>query len=232
MAKVRLDFVPPTEPDIAKLHILEAVAPEGPFNQIEVVTSVGVYPDYISYYTTDDAASATNWFSIFWETAEGVAGDASAPIQGNTQLLIHDVISRVMLRDPSLSEAIVAQSAEYVISDYLNLPDPYAALSGSVSYRILEGLTLMTLARSTLQSVIISSSSSDDYTAGLISQKASSSSSSKQNIDDLISYLIKEANRLLGISYSMKLLLEEISVGGGYKQLAGMDMTRLLIEVE
>ena len=49
---VRLDFTPPSQPNMATLFVEEAPAKEGPFAAIDQTTAVGTYPNYISSYTT------------------------------------------------------------------------------------------------------------------------------------------------------------------------------------
>lgn len=208
--KVRLDFVPPSDPDIAKLHIYESVAEEGPYNEIEVVTAIGTYPNYITRYTTDQATAVDRWFAIAWETTAGIVGDQSAGLQGGTRTLVHEVFSRVLQRDATQSEAIVVQSAEYVIAEFMGVADPYDLAREDVTYRQLEGLTLMTLARSYIQT-FLAGSSSDSYTAGLVSQRSESGS----GLDEKkLKWLTDEANKLLGISNSLVMVLEDIDPTG------------------
>lgn len=212
MAKVRLDFVPPGDPDIAKLHIYESVAEVGPYNEIEVVTAVGTFPSYITRYTTELATAVDRWFSIAWETTAGVIGEPSAGLQGGTRTLVHEIMTRVLQRDATLNEAIVVQETEFLVATLLGLDDPYDALSGSVSFRQMEGLTLMALARTSIQTFLTNASAGESYTAGLVSQK--SDSSIKKSLDDLIDYLTKEANRLLGITNSYIFVLPDIDPSG------------------
>src|SRR5262245_28257796 len=103
MATVRLDFTPPGIPDVTKLHIEEAPASGGPFVEIEQVAS-GTYPNYISYYVTQNASSATYWFRIRWETSQGAFTPYSGALQGGTKTLVQEIVDRVMLRNPSLNE--------------------------------------------------------------------------------------------------------------------------------
>lgn len=227
MAKVRLDFTPPSDPDIAKLHIFESTLETGPYAEIEVVTLIGAYPNYITRYTTSNAVSATHWFSIAWETAAGIIGDQSAGLQGGTRTLVHEIMTRVLQRDASLNEAIVVQSAEFVIATFMHVADPYDLMAGSASYKKLEGLTLLTLARSMIQTVA-SGGSSDSYTAGLVSQKASTTIAGI----DLIEWLTKEANKLLGISNSLVMLLEDIDpIGIGTISSINLDESRLAVTI-
>lgn len=227
MAKVRLDFQPPSQPDLAKLHIYEGVTEDGPFNEIDLVAAIGAYPNYISYYTTNNAVLTTHWFAIAWETAEGIVGEMSASIQGGTGTLVNDVLNRVLLRDPSLNEAIVTQSAEYVISMAMNTVNPYDP-DLTATYRQLEGLTLLTLARASIQTMI-AGGNSESYTAGLVSQKSASGSTANEK---QIEWLTKEANRLLGINFTVVMLMEEIDVTGLNTQTSiSFDQSRLALTV-
>lgn len=207
-AKVRLDFVPPNEPDIAKLHIFESVLKTGPYSDIEVVTAIGAYPDYITYYMTSLAAASDHWFSIAWETTGGIVGDQSAPIKGGTTTLVHQVVTRVLERDSSLDEAVVTQEAEgaiqYVLGDDV---DPYDA-AVSVSYRKLNGLVYLVLARAlTVRAISTSSGNIDSATMGLVSFKTVSGA--KQTVD--VQSLIDIANKELGIGTSFVLQLADIA---------------------
>lgn len=230
MAKVKLDFVPPIADDITTLHIYESVLQDGPFNEIEVVTPVGTYPDYITDYTTSNALSITDWFSIAWENVDGILGPRAAPIKGGTRTPVQEILDRVLQRDPSLSEAIVVQSAEFVISYVMNVLDPYDPTI-TMTPNQLEGITLMTMARASIQRFLVSASSSSSYTAGLVSQKADSSSST-QSLDRLIEWLTAEANRLLGISNSLVMVLEDIDpTGMGGVSSIQWDHSRLALTV-
>lgn len=227
MAKVTLDFVPPEEPDILALHIYESALPDAGFVEIERVTNIGASPNYITRYTTSVAASITDWFAIAWENAAGDTGIMSQSIQGGTTTVVSEVLNRVLLRDPTLDERIVVESAEYVISTALNVPDPYDP-NLTVNYRQLEGLTLLTLARSTIQT-IMTSSSSESYTAGLVSEKSATGTGSNEK---MIEWLIKEANKILGINYTLVMLLEDIDVTGLNTQTSiSYDQSRQAITV-
>lgn len=208
MAKVRLDFTPPGEPDIAKLHIYESPAKDGPYSPVETVTNIGTFPDYISYYSTDLAASATNWFSISWETVAGIEGPQSAPIQGGSTTLVNQIIIRVRERDASLDERVVTQEAEGAIQlAFGNDVDPYDPTL-VVSYRQLNGLTYLVMARAyTVQAVTTAGGAIDSATMGLVSFK--NTSGAKSTID--VGALIDMANRELGIGTSFVLQLEDIA---------------------
>jgi hypothetical protein len=225
MASARLDFVPPPEPDIVALRIYEAATQDGVYAQIERTTAVGTAPDWISYYTTDDAASATGWFRIAWETTGGVVGPFSPPVQGGTSSLISKVVARVMQRNVNLDEALVYQSAQYVIATFLNTENPDdPALT--VTIKELEGLTLLTLARASMQTVM-QGGQSESFTAGLVSMK---SETKVGDLRDLIKYLTDEAALLLGITNVYIMLLEDIDPTGiGSISAIDYDQSRLLM---
>lgn len=231
MAIVRLDFVPPSDPDIASLHIYESTTPEGGFSEIEEVTAIGTYPSYISYYTTDNASSVSNWFSIAWENTGGAMGELSQPIQGNATTLVQKVATRVLQRAPSLSEAVVVQASEYAVSVGLRVDNPYdPALVDSISYRKLEGLTLLALARSLMVLVVTTTSSSvQEFTAGLISVKTGGETGTKTAIDN-IQALLDQAAVDLGMtrSWVAQMMLPEIAQG---QVVLSADLSRTIIDV-
>jgi hypothetical protein len=231
MASVPLDFLPPTASDIVALLIYEGPAVEGPFQQIERVTAVGTYPNYITRYTTDAAANASNWFAIAWENADGLITPLSASLQGGSTTLVQTLIDRVLLRDPSLNEVIVAQEAEAAISEFFMVDDPYT-VDPKVAPRILSGLTYFTMARAYVaKASTTAATAGGKWVAGLVSLDTSSSSKTT-NVWDNIEALLRIANRELGRSYSVILLLEEIEVAGRYKQLVAADLSRNIIEVQ
>lgn len=191
MAAVAFKFFPPDQEDLVKLHILEAPASLGPFNEIEVVTEIGAYPGYIDHYTTNLAVSSTDWFALQWEDAKGALSDISSPIRGDTETLISKVVSRVMQRDLSLDEEIVRQEAEAVIEEYVG--DPYTTDASAVSYRTLLGLVYLTMANCYVLGGFNDESS---IQIGLLRMQQGTSASS--DVDALINL----ANSYLGISTS------------------------------
>ena len=234
MASVALNFRPPMEPGIDKLHIFEAPAAGGPWTLIETVTlSVNYpYPDYLTRYTTNLATSINSWFAIEWEDTKGALSGMSAPIQGGTENLVSVLVERAMLRDPTIDENIAAQEAEAVVEQFFPGRVVREVQPSEATFNQLSGLTLMVMARVyTMGLLSVSSSSTEDFTAGLVSMKSGSATAVKKDLN-AIRDLLSAANVILGLSYSVKLLMEEISVGGGYKQLQGVDMTRLLLEVQ
>ena len=131
MASVFLNFTPPDREDLTKLRIFEATDAAGPWNEIEVVTAIGEYPNYISSYTTNLATSNTNWFSIQWEDAKGAQTDQSNAIQGGTETLVGEIVDRVLVRDNTLDEQVVLAETEALIERYFGC-DPYTVDPASV----------------------------------------------------------------------------------------------------
>jgi hypothetical protein len=231
MASVALDFRPPQETNIVALLIEEAPDSSGPWDQIERVTPVGTYPDYISNYTTSAASSDTDWFRIRWEDDKGAMSPFSSAWKAGTTTVVGELVSRALLRDPQLNENVVAQEAEAVLEAGYRV-DPYTLQLSNFSYRELSGLTLLVMAYTYVSTFIQEArSSTDDYVAGLISQK----SGSKAGLDmKLIDQLIAQANKALGLNFSTVLLMKEIEVAGldnGIGRIS-VDQSRLVYEIE
>lgn len=229
MASVRIDFIRPSDPGLVKLHIYEAATKDGPFAEIETVTAIGTYPDYISYYTTTMATAIDYWFEIEWEDASGARTPRSIPVQGGTSSLVAQIVNRMLLRDPVLDETVAAQEAEAAISTYYNTLDPYSIDPTNVSPKILSGLTNLALVRSYMTVVITSTGSASKWTAGLVAMDTSSMN--KTLTPDGIKGLLALANVDLGLSFSFIALIDEIEVAGGFKQLVSADLSRGIIEI-
>jgi hypothetical protein len=225
MASVPLRFVPPYQEELVALHILESPAQDGPYAEIEVVTDIGSFPEYIDNYTTNLAGAVDHWFAIQWEDAKGALTEISQPIQGGTTTYLARLVDRVMLRNPNASEAVVIQEAEVVIEEILHV-DPYAPV-GTVSYRTWSGMTFLVLARVGV-SELISGGQTESFTAGLVSMKSATTGSTSEAVIDRY---LKEANRLLGISQSRIALMEELVVAGGYRRIVARDISRSIIEI-
>lgn len=226
MASVILDFVPPLSPGVTKLHIYEAPTQGGVFSPIETVEDVGTYPTYISQYSTDQATSTDNWFAIQWEDDKGVRGDLSAPIQGNTTTLIGRIVSRVLLRDPTIDENVAVQEAEAAVAAYYGVDDPYTITT--FTYPEISGLTWLTMARAYIGSLVVSGSAGDSYTAGLVSQKSSSGSTADKS--KMVEEFINLANSALGLNLTYVALLQDIDpLGIGTVSAIEYDQSRLTI---
>lgn len=81
MATVALYFQPFVGDDAISLRIEESVD-QSVWTEIEVVTEVGTYPDWISSAVTDAASSIERWFRIRWEMDTGQFTAYSPPIWG------------------------------------------------------------------------------------------------------------------------------------------------------
>ena len=228
MASVPLRFTPPEIEDVVELKIWESPTQGGTYTEIDSVTPVGSYPDYISHYTTQNATSKFYWFAISWVDSKGAETDLSQPMQGGEETLVGKIVTRVMQRDPTVSVNIATQEAEAAISKYFNVVDPFSIDPATVSPSILSGLTNLTLVRSYLTRIITSSGSSSKWTAGIVSMD--DSSQTKGQVAN-IEALMKLANADLGLQYSVVLLMEEITVAGHYKRLVGADLSRTIIEL-
>jgi hypothetical protein len=227
MPKVRLDFAPPDNPDVTKLHVEEAPAAVGPWTEVSGSPITVSAPDFLSYVTIT-ATSLSDWFRIYWENAGGATSNPSNPIQGGSTTMVQKVVTRVLNRNPTADERVVTDVAEWVVSKVLKTADPYDA-SLTATYNQLEGMTLLALAR-TMIHTLVSNSQSDSYTAGLVSQKSSSGSTADT---DMIAYLLAEANKILGVSFSVVMLLEDIDPTGlGNVSVLGIDQSRLLLSIE
>ena len=218
MAAVELDFLPPTDPDIVKLHIYAAADENDIFNIIETVDEVGEYPTYITRYTTTLAPSPDWWFQIEWENSKGALSARSNPIQGGSTTAVNEIVERVLQRDPTLNENVVANVVEANLEGYFKA-DPYTVDYSTLSYRQREGLTILSLAFSL--EVSTAGGETSRYTAGLVSEET------KQDSKDM-KELIKLANKWLGLPTSRIAQMEEIAIGVGLTKKE-KDQSRLLI---
>jgi len=225
MASVHLNWVQPQLPDLVKLHIYESSTKDGIYTPFEEVTAIGTYPDYISEYTTDDAASVTGWFAIQWEDSKGAKTDISAPRQGGADMLPAVILSRVLLRDSAIKEGVALQEAEAIIQWYFQGVDPYSIIPSTVSYTKLSGLTLLTMARSYLAQSL-AQSDTESFTAGLVSMKSGTQRDLKNLVD-----LIGQANIMLGLNIGVVAQMEAIEIAGG-ASLVAADLSRLILEIE
>src|SRR5215467_3249709 len=208
---VRLDFTPSTLPDVASLHIEEAPDQAGSFSEIEIVTAVGTYPNYISYYTTENATDLSYWFRIRWETGNGVFTPYSGALQGGTMTVVQEIVNRTLLRNPSLNEIIVTQEAQAVVSEQFPGEDPNMVPVQDATYVQLRGMTNMTLARSLIATSLASGGSVSKFTAGLVSLQAGTTSADPTKA---IEALIKAANDDLGTGASYVLLMATVDPNG------------------
>jgi hypothetical protein len=225
---VRLDFIPPSLEGVTKLHIEEAPAQDGPFAEIELVTAVGTYPNYISYYTTQLATDVNYWFRIAWETADGVWTPYSQSLQGGTRTLVQEIVDRTILRNPSLNEIIVTQESQAVIADYYHTSDPNSIQVEQSTPVEIRGLTNMTLARSLVSTYLASGGTVSKFTAGLVSLQAGATTADPTKA---IEALIAAANEDLNLRYSVILLIADVSENCRSTRTA-VDLTRTTIDYE
>jgi len=204
VAAVRLEFTPPIEENISALVIAEAASPDGPFNTIDRTTDIGIYPDYISLFTTQNAASITDWFAIAWEDSGGALGELSAPIMGGTDTLVNEIVNRVLIRDQTLNPSVVAEESETVISIVFHTSDPYdLALVDQATYAQKSGIVLLVLSQAYLSDLLVQNRTTSGYTAGMVSEQATSFSSSSSPSLGLIEAMEKRGLKLLGSGTSL-----------------------------
>jgi hypothetical protein len=222
---VRLDFIPPPNADLVELRIYESPVQEGPFTLIETVTVIGDYPDFISTYTTAYATSSDYWFAIDWYDDKGGNLGISDSIQGNMQLLLGEIVARVMMRDSTINENIIYDEALAVLERFFPAGTDLRAIPiQDASEQEKSGLALLTQARCYIFDV---SEGEEEYTVGLVSQKKRNSRSF-----DLIKMLLSRAESDLGLSFSAILQMAEVEVAGGVLTDATVDRSRLLIELQ
>lgn len=223
---VELQFLPPETEDIVTLHVEESSSQTGPFSEVQTFPA-GPYPNYIHEAVVTNAANPTDWFRIRWEDGTGNFTPYSAPIQGGTTTIVAQVMDRVILRDPGVDALIAGQESEASVCWFYGADNPYDVDPTKANPRTLSGLTILTLARVYI-SRLITQSVSGKWQAGLVSMDSSASNNNAwKNIQNMIDL----ANRELGMNVSAVLLLNEITVGGGYKQLKSFDVSRALIEL-
>lgn len=231
MATVILDFVPPEHEGYTTLQVWESATEQtapGALAQSFAVDPV----NYPTRMTVTNAASATNWFSIRWLDAAGGATPYSDPIQGGTTTLVGILVNRIMLRVPSANENIILQTVEAVVAEVMGTSDPYSVDPATVSYRLMEGMTMFAMGRALMYEMAESSRSTtgSGWTAGLVAMKSDSGSSVEIN-RGTIDWFLKEAARLLGLSYS-RIAYMDIVINQGFSEIVTADISRLLIEVE
>lgn len=222
MVSVPLRFLPPDIDNLVSLKIWESAVKEGPFILKATVAPIGSYPEYIDNYTLTTAVSVDDWFAISWVDSGGAESSLSAPVKGGTTTLVGEVVFRVLERDRSLDPQVVRQDAEAVVQHYFSA-DPYDTTL-SPTYRQLNGLVLLVLARQKLVSMIEAIGSSDSFTIGLVSGKNTASASVTQQ-ESAIKRLLDLAMSELGVSQSviMQLAEPELSIG-----LTSYDHSRLV----
>ncbi len=225
---VRLDFTPPSIEGVTTLHIEEAPDKAGTFDEIEQVTAVGTYPNYISYYTTQMANALDDWFRVRWETGDGVFTDYTEPLQGGTKSLVQEIVDRVLLRNSALNETIVTQEAQAVVSEIMMTQDPMSVMVEDATYVQLRGMVNLTLARSLVATYLASGGTVSKFTAGLVSLQAGTTTADPTKA---IKALIDAAAADLNLNYSVVLLLADVNDNCSRGRVA-VDLTRTSIDYE
>lgn len=229
---VPLDFLPPEEPDFTKLHIYESDNPETGFAEIEVVTDIGQYPDYITRWVTDKANHTNDWFSIQWEDAKGSLTEMSAAVQGGTRTLVGEIVERVQQRDAEgrIDPNVIAQNAEAVIQ-FIYKVDPYTLMEEDVDYTERNALADLTMVAVKFEEIIDRSTDPYGYTAGMVSE----SSLDMKNAIDALTKMESRALKRLGIGGSLIGHIQDpfsLTPGTSIFTLAGLkttfDSSRLL----
>lgn len=228
MAAVHLEFLPPGDDNVASLHVEESASQGGSYTEVQSFPA-GTYPNYIREADVTNATSASDWFRIRWEDTNGNFTPYSDPILGGTITIVGQVMDRVILRDPSVNPLIAGQEAEAAVAQYFGVDDPYAINPAEGTPRTLSGLTLLTLARVYMAQMIQRmASTGQKWAAGLVSMDSGTAST---QTFAAIDKMIELANNELGRNFSRVLLMEEISVAGGLRQLKSFDVSRALIEL-
>lgn len=212
---VTLRLIPPDEQNLVALRVYES-SNGTLYSQIDRTEEIGTYPNYITIFTTPNATSRTDYFTVAWEDSTGAVGPMSSGVKGGTQSLISDVVRRVMERDLSLDQRVVLQEAEAAIQDYLGSDvDPYDD-SIIANYQVKVGLTYLVMARVYTVMVATSSGSTiEQATIGLVSYKTQSGDN--KNID--IGSLIDAANAKLGLGQSRIMTLSRPCSYGRYHEV-------------
>jgi hypothetical protein len=222
MASVALEFSAPFHPDLAELKIYEASEKDGPYTLIETVTEIGETPDYINSYTTDQAQNVENWFSIQWVDSKGAESQMSNPWKGNTDSIVSLITDRVLQRESTANADVVMQEAEAIAEQFFE-KDPYT-VELPVSYRVLTGLTYLTLAAVISGQVIQAGGGS--FTAGLVSMKVDNGT----KLADLKA-MVTQGMKYLGLSVSRVAQMKPVCIAGGMSEVVEFDLSRLVIDV-
>lgn len=223
MPSVRLDFIPPNNPNLNRLRIFEGPEADGPFDMIEEVSAIGAYPNYISTYTTTQAEDILDWFAIRWVQTNGTELPLSASIHGETTTVIGEIINRVQLRYPGADPTLIAQEAEVVLELVFGTTDPDPDL---ITATQMSAIVQLTTAR-VMAWGMISSSASASYTAGLVQQKTDTSTAVQSRAD--LKDLAQQALAQLGVAHSVIAQMDDPKVSNGV--IASVDITRLLLEI-
>jgi hypothetical protein len=226
---VRLRFVAPPVEDLTTLQVYEGPTALGPFTLIDSVSPIGTFPDYIDFYTTENAFSDTDWFAINWLDSLGADTGMSRAFQGGTTTLVARVTERVLQRDPTLDDAIVVQEAEAVICQWMGTSDPYDT-SLTATYRQLNGLTYLVMVRAMVTRALkqaIAGGNVQSATIGLVTMRSGTTSGvqAAQLNQKAIDMMIDLAMSELDVSRSMILQMADPEFQGS---LTSYDHSRLV----
>lgn len=204
---IPLEFIPPNEGDIETLHIFEATDKLGPFSEIEVVTEIGTFPNYIQRYTTEQATALDNWFSIQWGDNKGGVTQMSAPVRGGSRGLVQEITDRVVQRDPSIDKVIALWETEGAVEWYFNA-DPYGKTKADIdshkTYRVINGLTYLALARAYI-GMAATHSGVEQAQIGVVSFRTQAGVRAQVDIQQLIDL----ANKELDLNTSLVMQMQD-----------------------
>lgn len=223
MPNLTIDFTPPEDPDYVALHVEEAPTAEGIYDALPAIVVAYPYPTKVRVNVTN----ANDWFRVRWENSSGGFTPYSDPVPGGVTTFISKVINRVMLRMPNADESIITQEAETVIESVLGV-DPYDQAT-DLKYRTWSGLTLLTMARVQLSSLIAQTGQSASFTAGLVSMKTDSKTALTL---DGINDMIRTAMGLLGLRTGVVAQMVVDMPSYALPRPVMADISRLRIDVE
>lgn len=205
---IPLVFMPPEEDNIVRLHVFEGATASGPFVEIDATTQIGTWPNYIDHYTTALASAIDSWFAIQWEDDKGALSVMSPPVKGGVETIVLTIMDRMIQRDTSLDRVIALHEAEGAAEWYFNA-DPYdktvADIVAPKTYRVLNGLTYLALARSYILQAAIHDRV-DQGTIGVLSFRTQSGVRSGVDVKQLVDL----ANELLELNISTVLQLCDV----------------------
>lgn len=111
MATVRLYFEPYPEDDADQLRIEESADGVSGWSEIENISAIGTFPNWISSFTTSNATSVDYWFRIRWAVG-GVPQNYSEPLQVGD--LAPKYTTPDLIKDTSRFPLLVALDTLYI----------------------------------------------------------------------------------------------------------------------
>lgn len=205
MASVPLEFTAPAQDNLVALRIYEAASALGPFVQIERVTAIGTYPNWITNYNSANGSGGEQWYTIAWEDEDGGLSEQSNPVKIGTQTVPGEIADRVTQRDSTLNRTVAVQEAEAALNQYFGV-DPYTLTLADVTYRQLRGFTNYVLAVMLLQRIVQGGGTADQITVGLVTLKSSTGGGTLSVRE--AQNLINQASNDLGFNTGLILRLE------------------------